>query len=155
MQVERHDSKPNSVTTLVARSIDGVLMARTTRVGDMAAMAAALDELSDMVEIHNAAAAASWERLIGQVIADLREESAVPRAHSCGELCPVRVVHVSCDADGQTITAQAVQDGSPEDVERLRDVRRNVALSVLRVRNIDIVNHRFWLLDDFESATHA
>lgn len=155
IEIERHDSKPNSVTTLVVRSVDGVLLARSVSIDNTDAIETATSELVAMVELHDAATALSWERLIRQVVCELREESAIPRTHSCGAACPVRVVHVFGDADGRTFSAQAVQDGADEDTSRLDEVRRSVALSVLGARNVTIANHRFWLDEEFESATHA
>lgn len=155
MRVERHDSRPNQITTLVAKSIDGAVMARTVGLGDDAAIGPAIRELTAMIELHDRDATASWGRLVAQVIKELVEEVATPRTHICGAACPVRVVYVSCSADDKTISAQAIQDGSPEDASRLDEVRRSVALSVLGIRNINIQNHRFWLTDDFETATHA
>lgn len=92
-----------------------------------------------------------------RTVEELTVESARPAHPRCLEHdCPVQILHVSGKAEGRTVTASALLDGSVGDHTRRAHLMRSVALLVLEERGVTVRNHRA-LYDDmgFETVTRA
>ena len=155
--VDHHESKALQIVTLAVKASDGVQLFRQAPLGDEAALTQAERELEEMLTLHEADVSRSWEILVQRTIDELREEVARPAHPRCIEHdCSVRILHVSGTAEGQTVTAAALLDGSPEDFGRRLELMRSVALMVLDERGVTVANHGY-LYDDmgFEQKTRA
>lgn len=156
-RIEAHDSKPLGITTLYAKAADGRPLFKQAKLGDMEALATAERELEEMLALHDADVLRSWEVLVQRTIDELKQEPARPAHPRCLEHdCPIQILHVTGKAEGKTVSASALLDGSPEDHARRLELLRSVALQVLEERGVTLANHGY-LYDDmgFEVMTRA
>lgn len=156
-RIDHHESRALGIVTLVGKASDGALLFKQAQLGDSSALAQAQRDLEEMLVLHEADALRSWEVLVQRTIDDLREEPARPTHPRCLEHdCPVRILHVTGSAEGKTVTAAALLDGSDGDHARRLELLRSVALRVLEERGVTLGNHGR-LYDDlgFETETRA
>lgn len=156
-RIEVHDSKALGITTLCGQAVDGRRLFKQAKLGDLEAVAAAERELGAMLDLHDADVMRSWEVLVQRTIDELKQESARPQHPRCIEHdCAVQILHVIGRAEGKTVTASALLDGSADDHGRRQELLRSVALRVLEERGVTLGNH-VHLYDDlgFELKTRA
>lgn len=127
--IERHDSPPNGLTTVIGYALDGTLISLVVAIGDEALIGDAIAAVARKVAAHDAWIGEAWETKVRSAMAELTETHSVV-AVACERRTRVQVRgSVTKAIEGWTIL-----DGTPEDDHRLDMVRRRVALDVLAAR---------------------